>query len=284
MVKVADFVVDIILTTPLIGIGAQRSSRLKTAKNAIRLLREFSQGSPKLGVSELARRLQSDRATVHRMLRTLYEEKMIDQESDTRLYRLGSGVLELAQAFLRQNGIAELAKPELEHLRDETGETVALQVLDGKEAVCVATAESRHSVRVAYQIGERMPLHCTSSGLLFLAGMNPTTRKSVLSGKLRKYTSKTLVDPAKISQFLDASQRTGVFAADETYHDGTRTISAPVADATGATIAAVTIAGPVQRVSSKMLVSLRAPLRRSAAAISARIGHSSSPGATETRA
>jgi DNA-binding IclR family transcriptional regulator len=129
-----------------------------------------------------------------------------------------------------------------------------------------------------------MPLHCTSSGLLFLAGMNPTTRKSVLSGKLRKYTSKTLVDPAKISQFLDASQRTGVFAADETYHDGTRTISAPVADATGATIAAVTIAGPVQRVSSKMLVSLRAPLRRSAAAISARIGHSSSPGATETRA
>jgi DNA-binding IclR family transcriptional regulator len=171
----------------------------------------------------------------------------------------------------------------LEHLRDESGETVALQVLDGKEAVCVATAESRHSVRVAYQIGERMPLHCTSSGLLFLADMDPTTRKSALSGKLRKYTSKTLVDAAGIVKFLDASRRTGVFTADETYHDGTRTISAPVADATGATIAAVTIAGPVQRVSSKMLISLRAPLRRSAAAISARIGHSSSSVVSEAR-
>jgi DNA-binding IclR family transcriptional regulator len=150
--------------------------------------------------------------------------------------------------------------------------------------VCVATAESRHSVRVAYQIGERMPLHCTSSGLLFLADMTPATRKSALSGRLPKYTAKTLVDPVKISQFLDASRRAGVFTADETYHDGTRTISAPVADATGATIAAVTIAGPVQRVSSKMLISLRAPLRRSATAISARIGHSSSSGVSEARA
>jgi DNA-binding IclR family transcriptional regulator len=106
----------------------------------------------------------------------------------------------------------------------------------------------------------------------------------MLTGKLRRYTAKTLIDAAKISQFLGASRRTGVFTADETYHDGTRTISAPVVDATGATIAAVTIAGPVQRVSSKMLISLRAPLRRSAAAISARIGHSSSSGVTQARA
>lgn len=254
---------------------------MKTAKNAIRLLREFTQSSPRLGVSDLARRLQLDRATVHRMLRTLYEEKMIDQDPRTRLYRLGSGVLELAQAFLRQNGIAELAKLELEQLRDATGETVALQVLDGKEAVCVATAESRHSVRVAYQIGERMPLHCTSSGLLFLAEMDPPTRKLALSGKLRKYTSKTLVEPAKISRIADASLPTRIFTADETYHEGTRTISAPVVDATEVTIAAVTIAGPIQRISSKMLIDLRRPLQRAAAAISARIAHSSSSGSVK---
>jgi len=63
--------------------------------------------------------------------------------------------------------------------------------------------------------------------------------------------------------------------ADETYHEGTRTISARIVDATGATIAAVTIAGPVQRVSSKVLARLAQPLRRTADAISASIAHSS---------
>jgi DNA-binding IclR family transcriptional regulator len=254
---------------------------LKTAKNAIRVLREFTQSSPKLGVSDLARRLDLDRATVHRMLRTLYEERMIDQDPDTRLYRLGSGVLELAHAFLRQHGVAEVAKPELEKLRDATGETVALQVLDAKESVCVATSESRHSVRVAYVIGERMPLHCTSSGAVFLANMPPAIRKAMLAGKLQKYTPKTIVDVEKILRFVEQSGRTGIGVADETYHNGTRTISAPVIDATGATIAAVTIAGPVQRLSSKMLMKLARPLQRTADVVSAQIAHSSSSAMSE---
>lgn len=238
-------------------------------------MREFTKDSPKLGVSELARRLDLDRATVHRMLRTLYEERMIDQEANTRLYRLGSGILELARAFVHQHGIAELAKPELDQLRDATGETVALQVLDGKEAVCVTTSESRHFVRVAYVIGERIPLYCTSSGLVFLAGMNPASRKSALSGKLQKYTTKTITDAGKISHIAENVRRTSVAVADETYHDGTRTISAPVRDAGGTTVAAITIAGPVQRVSPKMLIKFKSLLRRTAGAIEKRISHSS---------
>lgn len=248
---------------------------MKTARNAIRVMREFTKDSSKLGVSDLARRLNLDRATVHRMLRTLYEERMIDQETDTRLYRLGSGILELARAFVHQHGIAELAKPELDQLRDATGETVALQVLDGKEAVCVATSEGRHSVRVAYVIGERMPLYCTSSGLVFLAGMNSEARKSALSGKLQKYTSKTLTDVEKLSRVAETTRRTAVAIADETYHDGTRTISAPICDIARNTVAAITIAGPIQRVTPKTLIKFKGLLHKAAGAIEARITHSS---------
>jgi DNA-binding IclR family transcriptional regulator len=266
--------IDIISTTP--HRLPLTDSPVKTAKNAIRVLREFTKSSPRLGVSDLARRLELDRATVHRMLRTLYEERMIDQDPDTRLYRLGSGILELAHAFVRQHGVAEVAKPELDKLRDATGETIALQVLDGKEAVCVATSESRHSVRVAYVTGERMPLHCTSSGMVFLADMAPAIRRAALSGKLQKYTSKTITDVEKVLRLAEQTSRTGIGVADESYHSGTRTLSAPVVDATGATIAAVTIAGPVQRLSSKMLMKLARPLQRTAETVSAQIAHSSS--------
>jgi DNA-binding IclR family transcriptional regulator len=247
---------------------------VKTARNAIRLLREFT-NSPKLGVSELARRLNLDRATVHRMLRTLYDERMIDQDPDTHLYRLGSGIIEIAQAFVLQYDIPELARSELEQLRDAIGETVALQVREGKEAVCIATAESRYPVRVAYVIGERMPLHCTSSGFVFLASMTPTMRADALSGELRKYTARTVTQPEKILRAAATGLRAGYYIADETYHEGARTISAPILDAKGDTIAALTVAAPVQRLSSKDLLKISEPLLRAARTISTKIIHSS---------
>ena len=217
---------------------------MKTARNAIRLLREFSDTSPKLGVSELSRRLDLDRATVHRMLRTLCEDRFIEQDMDTRLYRLGPGVLEIAQSFLRQYGIGEIARPQLEALRDTTGETVGLKILEGRESVCIAAVEGRHAVRVSYYIGERMPLHCTSSGHLFLAYMPPAARKAVLAGKLKKYTAKTVTDAGAIEDMIKDARRKGISVADGNYFDGTRSISTPIIRSNGDLVAVVTVIAP----------------------------------------
>lgn len=244
---------------------------MKTARNAIRLLREFTTDAPKIGVSELSRRLHLDRATVHRMLRTLLEERFIEQEADTRLYRLGPGVLELAQRFMKQNGIAEIATPHLNQLRDQTGETVAVQILDGNETVCVATSESRHPVRVTYYLGERMPVFCTSSGFVFLAAMSPGVRKSILSKKLQKFTPKTLVDAAKIEAAIQDVARKGVGFADESYIAGARGISAPIRGPNHEIIAVVTMVAPTQRISLKQLSLLVRPLKATADAVSADI-------------
>lgn len=248
---------------------------MKTARNAIRLLREFTSDAPKIGVSELSRRLHLDRATVHRMLRTLLEERFIEQEADSRLYRLGPGVLELAQRFLKQNGIVDIAIPHMNQLRDQTGETVALQLLDGRETVCVAMAESRHPVRVTYYLGERMPAYCTSSGFVFLAGMPVAARKAILSKKLQKYTSRTVVDAAKIEEIIQDVHRKGVSFADETYIAGACAISAPIHGPSGDVIAVVTMAAPSQRISPKQLPALTRPLKATTDAISgdiARVG------------
>lgn len=244
---------------------------MKTARNAIRLLREFTTDTPKIGVSELSRRLRLDRATVHRMLRTLLEERFIEQEADTRVYRLGPGVLELAQSFLKQNGIADIAMPHLYQLRDQTGETVALQILDGAETVCVAMAESRHPVRVTYYLGERMPVYCTSSGFVFLAGMSPSARKAILAKKLQKRTSRTVVDTAKLEEIIQDVVRKGVSFADETYIAGARAISAPIRGPGQDVVAVVTMVAPSQRISLKQLSPLGRPLKAAAAAISADI-------------
>jgi len=248
---------------------------MKTARNAIRLLREFSADTPKLGVSDLSRRLKLDRATVHRMLRTLLEERFIEQDAASRLYRLGPGVLELAQSFLRQNGLIRIAMPHLERLRDATGETVGLQILDGRESVCIAAVESLHPIRVDYYIGERMPLYCTSSGYAFLAGMTPASRKTVLSSKLHKQTPKTVISVAKIEETVAETLRRGMGFSDEGYVAGARALSAPIHGPSKDVIAVVTMVAPSQRMSLKQVSALGQTIKETAARISsdvARVG------------
>lgn len=244
---------------------------MKTTRTTIRLLREFSADSAELGVSELSRRLSLDRATVHRILRTLVEERIVSQDTETRLYRLGSGVLELARNFLQQQGIVQIAQPHLDALRDTTGETVGLKLLDGRETVCLATAEGHQPVRVSYYIGERMPLHCTASGILYLAYMSAGMRRSFLSSELTKFTDKTVVDAAKIEAMAEAAKRKGIAISDETYMAGTRSISAPVLLRDGTLAGVVTILAPGQRITGKILQGMTRPLRATAEAIASDI-------------
>jgi DNA-binding IclR family transcriptional regulator len=209
------------------------------------------------------------------MLRTLLEERFIEQDAATRLYRLGPGVLELAQSFLRQSGLIRIAMSHLERLRDATGETVCLQILDGRESVCIAAVESLHPIRVDYYIGERMPLYCTSSGYAFLAGMTPASRKALLSSKLHKHTPKTIVSVAKIEDAVADTLRKGMGFSDEGYVAGARAISAPIHGPSGDVIAVVTMVAPSQRMSLKQVPTLGQTVRETAARISgdvARVG------------
>ncbi len=113
---------------------------MKTARKAVQLLRQFSRNEPELGVRDLARRLDMDSASVHRLLRALLAERFVEQDAATRRYRLGFGVVDLAAVRISQHGLLGIASPHLEQLRDETGETVALLVADHMEAVCRASA------------------------------------------------------------------------------------------------------------------------------------------------
>src|SRR5579864_9774629 len=119
---------------------------MKTARKAVRLLRAFTRQEPELGVNELARRLDLDPATVHRLLRTMQAERFVEQDETTRKYRLGLGVLELASGLLQQRWIVGMAMPYLEELHSKTEETVILDVFNGAEVVCLAALNSPQEV------------------------------------------------------------------------------------------------------------------------------------------
>lgn len=242
---------------------------MKTARKAIQLLRQFTRAAPELGVSDLARRLDMDRAGVHRLLRALLEERFIEQDPATRLYRLGLGVLDVAAVRISQHGLLGIALPHLERLRDEVEETVALIVRDGNEGVCLAVMESRHPVRVGYDIGERMPLHASAGGQVLLAHLTEAERQAIYAAGLRRYTPRTLTDGAALEARLARIREEQAGWAEDSYFEGIVSAAAPVMDPKRRLAGAVTIAAPMPRRSAEDLPRLADAARRAAAAIEA---------------
>ena len=242
---------------------------MKTARKAVQLLRQFSRNEPELGVRDLARRLDMDSASVHRLLRALLAERFVEQDAATRRYRLGFGVVDLAAVRISQHGLLGIASPHLEQLRDETGETVALLVADHMEAVCLAVVESRQSVRVGYDIGERIPLHASAGGQVLLAHLDEADRRAVYAAGLTRYTARTLTDPDSLEDRLAhiRAERSGW--AEDSYFQDVVSAAAPVMDPKQSVVGVVTLAAPMHRCGVADLPRLSLATRRTADAIGA---------------
>ncbi len=242
---------------------------MKTARNAIKLLRQFSREDPELGVSELARRLDMDRAGVHRLLRALVEERFIEQNPETRRYRLGFGILDVAAVRMGQTELLDVAPQRMQELRDAVGETVALLVADGREAVCLAVVESRHTVRVGYDIGERVPLHASAGGLVLLAYLPKSERQAIYAAGLRRYTPNTLTDGDALEARLQQIRAARAGWSADSYHEGIVSAAAPIMSPKQNVAGVVTLAGPMQRRGVDDLPRLSEAARRTADAIAA---------------
>ena len=116
---------------------------LSTVRNAARLLKEFRSREASIGVSELARRLGLGKSSVHRLLTTLVAEGLLERDPHTGGYRLGIVMFELGEAVKVHLDLHAAAGPVLAQLREQTGESSQVGVLDGVEVVYVDRLESR---------------------------------------------------------------------------------------------------------------------------------------------
>ncbi|MCW2717142.1 MAG: IclR family transcriptional regulator, regulon repressor [Pseudonocardiales bacterium] len=220
---------------------------LSTVRNAARLLKEFRSREASLGVSELARRLDLGKSNVHRLLTTLVAEGLLEQESRTGGYRLGVVMFELGEAVRVHLDLHAAAGPVLAHLRDQTGESSQVGVLDGDEVVYVDRLESAHSLRLFTETGRRVPAHCTSSGKVLLAHAPEHEREAFLARPLATLTPHTIVDAAVLRSELATVRARGWAEAINEREIGVASLAAPIRDLHGDVVAAVSIGAPVAR-------------------------------------
>ncbi|WP_064445134.1 IclR family transcriptional regulator [Rhodococcus sp. YH3-3] len=239
--------------------------------NGLRLLESFSIAEPVLGVTDIARKVDLHKSTVSRMLSTLEGAGYVERHEDTGRYRLGLGLIALAGPLLATMDVRRVALPELEQLSARTGETSALMLWNGHEAVVVEQISSPKQVKHTAAVGTRYDTYASSSVQVFLSEMPPAEIERLFDRRL-------LVGPDKQEsrdEYLDelnTTRRRGYAINDGRTSIEEVGISAPVRDHRGVMVAAVMLSAPRFRVTESMLEAFGLGVAESAWRVSARLG------------
>ena len=248
------------------------SNRLSSVAAAARALKSFTSTQPTWGVAALAAHLELSSSSTHRILSTLRDEGLLEQDRATRSYRLANTVFDLASALPTHRTLHEAVLMPMTELRFRTSETVQVGVLDGRQVVYVERLDSPHTLRFFTELGRRNDAHCTATGKVLLASLRPSERARLLQGwKLPRQTEHTIVDHDALEAELAKIRRNG-FA--ENRHEselGVVSMAAPIRDESRSAVAALSVAGPTDRMDSAREAILQ-HVRRLAAAASRQLG------------
>ena len=185
------------------------------------------------GLAELCERTGLPRATAYRLAAALEVHRLLARDDEGR-WRLGPGVTELA-AHVNDPLLAASAAV-LPQLRETTGESVQLYRREGTSRVCVAALEPSAGLRDTVPVGARLPMTAGSGAKVLLAHSDAATQKAVLP--TAKFNDRTLVEVRRRGWAQSVAER----------EPGVASVSAPVRDARGVVIAAISVSGPVDRI------------------------------------
>lgn len=257
---------------PAAGERSGGRTRLSSVTTAIRLLKAFGVEDREIGISELAKRLDVSKSTVHRVASTLLSEGLLEQNPETDRYRLGIALFTLGTMVRRRMDITAEAKIHLIDLRAAVEENVRLTALDGSQVIYVYDFESPQAVRLRSQTGLAKPAFCTAEGWVLLSGRSAYEVDAALKGSLRVVGQDSVLDADEIRAQIALAARQGWVFEDEVSEPGMRCLAAPIRGGDGRIMAAVSIAGPRARIRKRMLPQLANKLCAATAEISARFG------------
>lgn len=219
---------------------------VQSVDRAMAILNSFSVDEPRLGVTDLSRKLGLHKSTVHRLLVALRQAGVVRQEARSRKYRLGMGLIELGNTTLNSWGASEVVLPYLHYVADTVEEMAYLAVRDGHEIVNVVQIPGPHLVQSVAWTG-RAPLHCTSAGKVFLAHMPKNEREALLAKGLPRMTAKTITDVTELRAELDRVRDQGFATALEERAEGINALAVPLTGSDHKVIAAIGVTGPSYR-------------------------------------
>jgi DNA-binding IclR family transcriptional regulator len=223
-------------------------------------------------VSDIAAALRCSKNTAFRLLKTLQQRGFVRQADDAS-YELTFKLLNLGECVLRNTDLHAVARPYLEVINQQCGETVSLGVLDGSDIVYLDRVLGTQPYHTSYAVGARTTAHSTALGKAILAFSPATVVDRIIGAGLAPRTGNTITDPERLRADLRRTAARGFAYDNQESVLGIRCIAAPVVDRKGEAVAAISVSALAVRVTDEYAKTLAARVMAEAAALSSRLGY-----------
>lgn len=250
-----------------------KSAPVGVISKMLRILEILHAAPAGLPLRCIAERTHIHKSTVYRFLSHLEDEGyLFRDESDA--YMPGPMLLRLGCAASYQMTLRKISRPVLQDLRNTTGETVNLGILNGRDVCYVDVVQSRNTFDRASRIGTVRPLYCTAMGKMLVAVLPVTEKERILDSlRFERLTPHTITELSKLKSELASIQQKGYALDNEEASLGARCIGVPIFLEGNQSAAALSLAGPTNRIPSDRIPFLVNAVQNAARTITARFSH-----------
>lgn len=247
-----------------------------TLSKGLRVLALFDEKHREWSLDQIAEASGLPRATAHRMVGTLEEARYLVMDPETNRYHLGPAMLAGMYLSAGFSDLVRVARPYLESLALETGESVVLAVDVDGVAVGVDRIDTARPFRRRMPLGTIIGDLANSSGKIFCACKSPEEKQRILDSPHPQLTKFTITDPERLASELERVQREGLAFDIEERYLGICGVSAGLRDQTGALIASISVVVPTGRFGPEERTRYAEAVRSASASLSAFLGYSDS--------
>ncbi len=237
---------------------------VSSLSRGLSILSSFSRTSRKMTLSEVAAETDMSRATARRFLLTLVKEGYV--VTDGKLFDLTPKVLELGFSVLSKIGIWDRARPFMERLSEQTGESCTAAILDGLEVVYVAGVQAHNIISVGITVGSRQSAFYTANGRVLLAAQPEDYWDAIIANaRLVPRTQYSVTNKSEFRQVLEKVRDEGWSLVDQELELGLLSLAIPLRYRSGVTAGAINIAVPSIRATPEMMIETYLPKLRETA-------------------
>ncbi|MCW7753600.1 IclR family transcriptional regulator [Desulfobotulus sp. H1] len=215
---------------------------IQSVQRALRILSFFSSKNPRLGITDVSKRMELPKPTVHGLMQTLHEEGFLQQDPETKKYALGLKIYELGTYLSATLKINQVGMAPARRLAETTNRMTRLAIWDRNAALVTMNLFPHFHAGFQHHLGPRLPAYCTALGKAMLASLSEDIcREFVDETEFAPFTPRTRTDKALFQEEIRQIRFTGFATESEEYMNGISCIAAPVWDSSGECAGAISI-------------------------------------------
>lgn len=243
---------------------------VKSLEKALILLRLLIEERQPLSLTEIAKKLNFGKGTVHRILATLRSHQFVRQDPKTLKYGLGFMAAEMNTAIKAEDYIVKIMKPHLKKLSESCSEAISASILEFNEIRYIARFESSEPLRVSIGEGTRFPAHCTATGKVLLSALSNEQLEKLYEGHqdIPTLTKNSIGTFTRLLKELEQVRDKNMALDFEEALVGVNCVARPVRDSKNEIITAISISGPASRMAKHKMLNFAELLQNTSIEIS----------------